>query len=232
MSCITLHRWLGAISCTLQRWPCSALDIFYATSGFTNFDKCVSTPLNWTSQQLELVHGVLSCHGLFGCTRIHLNSCVLEWIGVEIKLSSTQSTSTHINWGGYKCVPTRSKVGDSQFISYSRVMNNRWSTLSPIISWARKVTHWTYASFHSCLPVSLGHQHNWQTKESSYGVARTRWVAADVVWRCKLYAGLGNLVASVFGGLSVIHLRRFGLALRLRWEWLWRMDNRRTWIDL
>lgn len=33
---------------------------------------------------------------LFGCTRIHLNQCVLEWIGVELKLNSTLTHSnTH-----------------------------------------------------------------------------------------------------------------------------------------
>ena len=34
------------------------------------------------------------------------------------------------------------------------------------------------------------------------------------------------------GGLGIIDLRRFGLALRLRWEWVRKVDPNRTWIDL
>jgi hypothetical protein len=34
------------------------------------------------------------------------------------------------------------------------------------------------------------------------------------------------------GGLGIIDLRRFGLALRLRWDWVRKVDPNRTWIDL
>jgi hypothetical protein len=34
------------------------------------------------------------------------------------------------------------------------------------------------------------------------------------------------------GGLEVIDLRRFGMALRLRWDWAARTDPSRTWVDL
>jgi len=34
------------------------------------------------------------------------------------------------------------------------------------------------------------------------------------------------------GGLAIIDLRRFGLALRLRWDWVRKVDPNRTWIDL
>lgn len=34
------------------------------------------------------------------------------------------------------------------------------------------------------------------------------------------------------GGLGVIDLRFFGLALRLRWEWLARTDPQRSWVSL
>ena len=35
---------------------------------------------------------------LFGCSRIHINSHVLRWIGVKLELNSTpQSTSTHMD---------------------------------------------------------------------------------------------------------------------------------------
>ena len=34
------------------------------------------------------------------------------------------------------------------------------------------------------------------------------------------------------GGLGIIDLRRFGLALRMRREWVRKVDPNRTWIDL
>jgi len=37
--------------------------------------------------------------GLFGCTHVHFNQRVLEWIGVEIKLSSIPiHSNTHGTW--------------------------------------------------------------------------------------------------------------------------------------
>ena len=34
------------------------------------------------------------------------------------------------------------------------------------------------------------------------------------------------------GGLGIIDLRRFGLALRLCWDWVRKVDPNKTWIDL
>ena len=52
----------------------------------------------------------------------------------------------------------------------------------------------------------------------SAGMCRVAW---EVVCRPK-----------ELGGLGIIDLRRFGLALRLRWEWVRKVDPNRTWIDL
>jgi hypothetical protein len=34
------------------------------------------------------------------------------------------------------------------------------------------------------------------------------------------------------GGLGIIDLQRFGIALLLRWDWIRKTDNSRTWVDL
>lgn len=34
------------------------------------------------------------------------------------------------------------------------------------------------------------------------------------------------------GGLGIIDLQSFGLALRLRWDWVQQVDPNRSWIDL
>jgi len=45
-------------------------------------------------------------------------------------------------------------------------------------------------------------------------------------------AWLGVCKPTELGGLGIVDLQRFGYALRMRWLWLKRTDDSRTWCDL
>jgi len=172
---------------------------------YTNLDKCVANPIACSQEELQLVENMLSCTiGAFPC----------KYLGIplstrKLRRSEEQflidAVAAHIPlWKGH-LMNTASRVALTQVTLLAIPVHLSIAVcLSP---WAVDRIDKLRRSF-----IWTG------SATVSTGMCHVAW---EVVCRPK-----------ELGGLGIIDLRRFGQALRLRWDWVRKVDPNRTWIDL
>jgi hypothetical protein len=182
------------------------LQVFGQASGlFANLDKSVATPIHCTDAEIQLVQEALSC-------RIEGFPC--RYLGVPLSIFRLR------------------KIEEQGLIDAVAARIPRWkgsllnvvgrTTLVQVILSAMPV----HMAIASCLS-------SWAIDCIDKLRRGFIWAGADSVsgGRCKVAWPVVCRPRDL-GGLGVADLRRAGVALRLRWPWLQRVEPERAWTSL
>jgi hypothetical protein len=184
----------------------SIMDVFEQISGLkTNKEKCKATPINCSEEDVQSVVDI------FGCA---VENFPCRYLGVPISIRRLRrsdeqpiidAVSSHIpTWKGNLL----NLAGRATLVS---------ATLSAIP---------VYISIVVCLSP-------WAIDCIDRSCRAFLWAGAQFVagGKCRV-AWRTVSIPKELGGLGIIDLRRLGVALRLRWEWLRRTDPTRSWHAL
>lgn len=176
-----------------------------ASSLYTNLDKCVVTLIGCSQEDLQLVADMLACMiGAFPC----------KYLGIPLFTHNLRRSDEHFI---IDCVAARIPLLIGKLLNTMGRAVLVQSTLLAIpvhLSIAVCLSPWAIDRIDKLRRAFI-----WSGFDS-VGAGKCR-VAWEIMCRPK-----------ELGGLGIIDLRRFGLALRLRWDWVWKSDRSRMWIDL
>jgi hypothetical protein len=178
------------------------LQIFGDASGlYTNLEKCVATPITCTLEHVQLVADVLSCTlGTFPC----------RYLGIPLSIRKLRRSEEQFI---IDKVVARIPLWKGNLMNTAGRTTLVQSTLSAIpvhLSIAICLSPWAIQRIDKLRRAFI-----WTGSDSvSAGKCRVVW---EIVCRPK-----------ELGGLGVIDLRRFGMALGLRWDWLRRFYTSRA----
>ncbi|WVZ68209.1 hypothetical protein U9M48_017172 [Paspalum notatum var. saurae] len=183
----------------------SILDLFAGCSGLcSNLDKCSATPIRCSEDDLGRVQSILGCQVVqFPCT----------YLGAPL---STKKLPHAVEQVLVDKVARRIPRWKGKLLSVAGRTVLVKSTLSAI-------------PVHVCIVTGLS---AWAIR----GIDRLRrsflWSGSDILGRgqCKV-AWLSLCRPVEYGGLGILNLSLFGLALRVRWCWLQRVRPEKLWTD-
>jgi hypothetical protein len=184
----------------------SILRIFGDASGlYTNLEKSVATPIACSTEELELVAVSLSCAiGSFPC----------KYLGIPLSTRKLRRSEEQFI---IDAVAARIPLWKGNLLNTAGRVTLVQSTLSAIpvhLSIAVCLSPWAIQRIDKLRRAFI-----WSGSDT-VGAGKCR-VAWELVCRPK-----------DLGGLGIIDLRRLGVALRLRWDWLRKYDPSRTWVNL
>jgi hypothetical protein len=193
---------------TQQELHClnNILLLFAGASGLvTNVEKCVATPIRCTKDMIDVVKQVFPCVvAPFPC----------NYLGIPLSLRRLRRAEEQVL---VDAVAARIPTWKSGLLTHAgRVL------LTKVTLFAVPV----HLSIACCLST-------WAIEQIDKRRRTFLWVGAETVTggKCKVSWPAVCRPTNI-GGLDVMDLRFFGVALRLRWEWLARADPRRCWAAL
>lgn len=184
----------------------SMLDLFAAASGLhTNVQKCQYTPIRCSDEDLHLVAQIFPGQ---------LQHFLCRYLGIPLPVS---------------------KVPKSEIQALVDVVGNRLSTWkSKLLNKAGRVAlaKSTLAAIPIHLSIIMGLQ--------PWAISAIEKLMKAFVWQGTSTVATGKCMVAWekvchpkdMGGLGIPNLKMQGHALRMRWEWLKRTDQSRTWLDL
>ncbi|WVZ61528.1 hypothetical protein U9M48_011389 [Paspalum notatum var. saurae] len=182
------------------------LDIFAGSSGLCmNLDKCSVTPVCCSPEELTLVQEALGCQvALFPC----------NYLGVPLSCKKLTRASEQALVDKVAFRIPKWKGNLLNLAGRTVLIKSTLSAIPVHISIATGLSAWATGAIDKLRRGFL-------------------WLGSDMLVRGKAKVAWSSLCRPlVYGGLGVPNLSFLGLALRVRWCWLQKVEPQRIWVQL